>query len=147
MSVPRLVAVGCDIYTILLYTYVLFSYFGTLFWVNFFAAWFSLIKLNCKKLFYLKIHRLKVLFKKKSFFKSFFHVKISILRARAVSSILGHHICAYFKNPTRYSDKLFQNLKRGAFSWDQLFSVHFFVRNTGKIVPPPNKNSIFCLLT
>ena len=48
-----------------------------------------------------------------------------------------------FKNPTHYSDKLFQNLKRGAISWDQLFSVHFFVRNTGKVVPPPNKNSVF----
>ena len=56
---------------------------------------------------------------------------------------LALHICAYFKNPTRYSDKLFQNLKRGAVFLDQLFSVYFFVRNTEKIVPPPNKNSVF----
>ena len=53
------------------------------------------------------------------------------------------YICAYFKNPSRYSDKIFQNLKRGAVAWDQLFSVHFFVRNMGKIVPPPNKNGVF----
>ena len=33
-------------------------------------------------------------------------------------------VCAYFKNPTRYSDKLFQNLKKGAVSRDQFFSVH-----------------------
>ena len=52
-------------------------------------------------------------------------------------------ICAYFKNPTPYSDKLFQNLKRGTVSCDQLFSVHFFVRNIGKIVPPSNKNCAF----
>ena len=53
------------------------------------------------------------------------------------------HKCAYFKKPRRYSDKLFQNLKRGAVSWDQLFWVNFFVRNMRKIVPPLNKNSVF----
>ena len=53
------------------------------------------------------------------------------------------YVHVYFNNPTRYSDKLFQNLKRGTISWDQLFSVHFFVRNMGKVVPPPNKNSVF----
>ena len=52
-------------------------------------------------------------------------------------------MCIFQKSCARYSDKLFQNLKRGAVSWDQLFSVHFFVRNMGKIVPPPNKNSDF----
>ena len=52
-------------------------------------------------------------------------------------------LCAYFKNPTRYSDKLCQNLKRGAVSWGQLFSVHFFVRNIRKIVPQRNENSVF----
>ena len=31
--------------------------------------------------------------------------------------------------------ELIQNLKRGLVSWDQLFSVHCFVRNMGKIVP------------
>ena len=39
----------------------------------------------------------------------------------------------------------FQNLKRGSVSWDQLFSVHFFISNMGKIVPLPNKNSVFFL--
>ena len=28
-------------------------------------------------------------------------------------------------------------------AWDQLFSVHFFVKNMGKIVPQLNKKSVF----
>ena len=39
--------------------------------------------------------------------------------------------------------KLFPNFKIGAGSSDQLFSVHFFVRNMEKIVPPTKKNGVF----
>ena len=36
---------------------------------------------------------------------------------------------------------ILQNLKRGAHSRDQLFLVHFFVRNMGKIVPQLKKSA------
>ena len=54
-------------------------------------------------------------------------------------------IYAYVKNPTSYSDKIFQNLKRGTVFWDQLFSVQSFVRNMGKIVAQLKNNSVFFL--
>ena len=39
--------------------------------------------------------------------------------------------------------RFWKNVKRGARSWDQLFPVHFLVRNMGKIVPHQNKNRLF----
>ena len=62
----------------------------------------------------------------------------NVLRHKFGSSL--HLLCAYSKNPMCYSDRLFQNFKIGAHSWDQLFSVHFFVRNMRKVVPLPKKN-------
>ena len=52
-------------------------------------------------------------------------------------------IHAYFKNRTRISVEFSQNFKIGAPSWDQLFPIPFFVKNMGKVVPPPNENGVF----
>ena len=54
-------------------------------------------------------------------------------------------ICADFKNATRYLDKIFQNFKIGEHSWDLFFSLHFFVRNMGKLVPLPIKMVFFLI--
>ena len=39
--------------------------------------------------------------------------------------------------------RFFSNVKWGAHLWDQLFPVHFLVRNVEKIVPHQNKNRVF----
>ena len=57
--------------------------------------------------------------------------KIFSISRKSIQQIVNRY-CAYFKNTTRYSDKLFQNLKRRAVSWDQLFSVHFFCQKYEK---------------
>ena len=87
--------------------------------------------------------------KKKSVAQLFCHLFLLVsYRSKFVNKIIYKEnilniIRAYFKNPTPYSDKHFQILKRGAVSWNELFSVNFCVRNMGKIVPPPNKNGVF----
>ena len=47
-------------------------------------------------------------------------------------------MCAYFKNPTGYADKLFQKFKVRAKSWNL-----FFVTNMEKTVPLPPKKMVF----
>ena len=57
--------------------------------------------------------------------------------------IFNHSICAYFKNRTGISAEFRANFKIGAHLWDQLFSVNFFDKKMGKIVPQLKKIVFF----
>ena len=52
-------------------------------------------------------------------------------------------MCIFQKSYALLGQTFSKFKKRGSFLGPTFFGTFFFVRNTGKIVPPPNKNSVF----
>ena len=90
----------------------------------------------------------KIIFEaKKGFFlvakQVFFLVYSRVVLGYFLSRDRKTNICAKPKNRMRNSVLFLLKCKKRAHLWDQLFSVHFLVRNMAKIVPRQNKNRVF----
>ena len=65
------------------------------------------------------------------------------MRVKLIVSLEEYRIIPHKNWYSKYNMCIIKKSYIGAHSWVQLLSVHFFVRNMGKIVPPPNKNGVF----